>query len=92
MSEVKGWVIGEYTGDPFKDRKMTFGSALCGGSVATVTVDGAVDMALGVGTTDASSLVRVPTTAAEFAAGTVKFESDNATEMVHYLIIHKGLK
>ena len=37
MATVKGWIIGEYTGDPYKDRKIVFGSASVadGGTIST---------------------------------------------------------
>jgi len=87
----KGWLIAEYTGSPYKDYKVTFGTIACAGSVATVSVDGAISAAIGIGSAAAAD-VRCTSSAAQLAGGTAIFTSDNATEKVHYFIIHKGLK
>lgn len=85
----KGWIIGQYTGDPYKDYKLTFGSITCAGSAATVVVEGPIVAAFAVGTSDNAD-VRFVSTGAQANAGTAIFQSDDATEVVNYLIIHKG--
>ena len=86
---TSGWIIGEYTGDPFKDRKVTFGTTACAGSAATVTVGKPVDVAIAIGSSDGAD-VRCTSTSAQLTGGTVIFTSDDATEKIHYLIVHKG--
>jgi len=89
----KGWLISEYTGDPYKDYKITFSNAgsLTAASVCTVTVDGAVVAAAAIGTAAGYDL-RVTSTSAQLAAGTVIFSADVANKLFHYIIIHKGQK
>ena len=90
---TKAWLIGDPTGDPFKDVKVTFSTAgsLTAASLCTVTVDGAVLAASAMGTADGYDL-RVISSAAQLAAGTVIFQSDEKQKKFHYIILHKGQK
>lgn len=87
----RGWLIGQYTGDPYKDRKVTFGTTALSNAFGTITIGAAVDTAIGIGTTNTGSMsVRCTSTAAQLAAGSVIFAGDTASEVVHYWIVHKG--
>lgn len=89
---TKGWIIGEYTGDPYKDTKITFSNAgsLTAASLCTVTVDGAVLSAIALGTTSGVDIYLNSSTT-QHAAGSVIFKSGNAAdELFHYWIAHKG--
>ena len=93
-AQSKGWVIGEYTGDPYKDKKISFGTVALSSNTVTITVDGAIESAIAIGTTGAAALgVRCSSSAAQLAAGTAIFYgSAAAADTIHYQIFHKGLK
>lgn len=87
----KGWVIGEYTGDPYKDKKITFGTGARAANYGTHTVDGAVSCAIAIGTTNTGSAgIRCTSTSSQLTAGSVIFAGDVATDDYHYFIISEG--
>lgn len=88
---VKGWLIGEYTGDPYKDSKVTASDAgsLTAASACTVTVDGSIISAVAIGTASGYDL-RLTSTQAQKTAGTAIFSSDAASKKFNYFIVHKG--
>ena len=86
----QGWIIGQYTGDPYRDSELSYGTTALASSLATVVVDGPVYAALAIGTTGAAALgVRCSAGTANLAAGTVIFAgSAGATDTIHYFIVH----
>jgi hypothetical protein len=88
----KGWIIGEYTGDSYKDLKITAGTATLASNLATVTTDGAIVSAVAVGTTSAAELgIRCSSSVAQLAAGSAIFAgSASATDTIHYFIVSSG--
>lgn len=93
--QAKGWVIGEYTGDPYKDYKISFGTTALANNLATVVVDGKIVCAIAIGSTAGAAELGVActSTAAQLAGGTAVFTgSASATDTIHYFIVHKGLK
>jgi hypothetical protein len=87
-----GWIIGQYTGDPYKDCQVNAGTTACVGNYATVTVDGQIYSALAVGTTAGAEVgARCTSTAAELTAGSAIFcGSAAATDTLHYFIVSSG--
>jgi hypothetical protein len=90
---AKGWLIGEYTGDPYKDLKITAannGSLTTANSACTVTVEGSVVSAMAIGTASGADIY-FTSTSAQKTAGSVIFTSGaTAGVLFNYQIIHKG--
>jgi len=90
---AKAWLIGEYTGDPYKDLELTAsnaGSLTTANSACTVTVDGSVVSAVAQGTASSADIY-FTSTAAEKTAGSVIFTSGATSGVLfNYQIIHKG--
>ena len=83
-----GWLIGQYTGDPYKDVKITYSAAgsFTAASLCTVSVSGAVLAACGMGTSDTEIYGTSSTT--DYAGGTVVFHGPGS-EKFNYIIVHK---
>lgn len=93
MATKSGWIIGEYTGDPYKDVKITFNNAgsLTAASLCTVTVTGAVLGIQALGTTSAADIY-ISSSTTEHAAGSVIFTSGATSSVLfHYTIFHAGI-
>jgi len=89
--QYTGWAIGAFTGDPYKDARLSFGTTALAGNKATVTVTGAIEVGVAVGTTNTGSAsVRLNSTAAQLAAGSAIFAGDVATDTIHYFIVSSG--
>lgn len=87
----QGWVIGQYTGDPYKDDKISYGTTALSGGAATVVVNGAIKIGLAVGTTNTGSAsVRLNSTAAQRSAGSAIFTGDVAADTINYFIVSEG--
>ena len=90
---TSGWLIGEYTGDPYKDLKFTAsnaGSLTTANSACTVTVDGSVVSAVVTGTASGADIY-FTSTADQKTAGSVIFTSGATSGVLfNYHIIHKG--
>ena len=84
---AKGWLIEEYTGDPFKGKQVTFGTTSLSGSAATITVGGKIHTALALGATDNVD-VRCTSSAAQINGGTAKFIADTSSGKIFYFIVH----
>jgi hypothetical protein len=89
MAESKGWLIGQYTGDPHKDAFVTFNGAgsMTAASLCTVAVTGAVLAQFAQGTSSTALYNTADVT--QRAAGTVVFKG-GASELFSYLIISTG--
>ena len=85
-----GALIGQYTGDPFKDMQVSCGTTALAANLATVTVGAQVYAAVAVGTTAGAEVgVRCTSSGAQLTAGTVIYSgSASATDTIHYFIVH----
>ena len=90
----KAWIIGQYTGDPYKDVMVTYSNAgsLTAASACTVTVEGPVLAVVASGTAWANSPIWVSSTSAQHTAGSVIFTGTAASNLFNYIIVHKALK
>jgi hypothetical protein len=86
---ITNWLIGQYTGDPYKDARITASHAgsLTAASACTVTVGGSVVSAIGIGTSDIN--IWVSSTDDQLTAGSVIFNGGTASQKFHYQIVHK---
>ena len=84
-----GWLIGQYTGDPYKDVKITYSAAgsMTAASLCTVSVSGQVLSAVAMGTND-TTFVYATSSTTDYAGGTVVFAGP-ASEKFNYVIVHK---
>jgi len=89
MAAKKGWLIGQYTGDPFKDVMITYNNAgsFTAASLCTVTVDGAVLAYAACGTSAIAPVYATSNTTAH-AGGTVVFKG-TASELFSYIVVHQ---
>ena len=89
MAEGKGWLIGQYTGDPYKDVMITYNNAgsMTAASLCTVSVDGAI-LGYAVCGTSIVQPVHATSNTTAHAGGTVVFKG-TASELFSYIIVHK---
>jgi hypothetical protein len=89
MAETKSWLIGQYTGDPYRDVMATYNNAgsFTAASLCTVSVDGAILGYAATGTSSATGVYATSNTTAH-AGGTVVFKGA-ASELFGYVVFHK---
>lgn len=92
MATKEGWLIEEYTGNPYKDRKMQWSDAgsLTAASLCTVTVGGSIESAIAIGTSSSQD-IHLTSTDAQKGAGTAIFKAGGSgEEKFNYIIVHTG--
>lgn len=89
MADKKGWLISQYTGDPYKDVMITYNNAgsFTAASLCTVAVEGAVLAHSAMGSTQVGQVCCTASTT-QHAGGTCVFQG-TASELFSYIIIHQ---